>query len=75
MPLTLVKTPEVRTTSSLAAHVKAIAGELRKVASDHLELAVLEAHQAGVRLANCSAVPSSPRSSSPAVGWRSSRAG
>ena len=51
MPLTLVPPVEVRNTPSLAAHAAAIAGELRNVASDHLELVVLEAHQAGVRLA------------------------
>jgi uncharacterized membrane protein YqjE len=51
MPLTLVPPLKLRTTPSLAAHAAAIASELRSVASDHLELVVLEAHQAGVRLA------------------------
>jgi uncharacterized membrane protein YqjE len=50
MPLTLVPPLKLRTAPSLAAHAAAIASELRSVASDHLELVVLEAHQAGVRL-------------------------
>jgi len=51
MPLTLVPPLKPRTAPSLAARAAAIASELRNVASDHIELVVLEAHQAGVRLA------------------------
>jgi uncharacterized membrane protein YqjE len=51
MPVTLVPPLKSRTAPSLAAHAAAIASELRDVASDHIELVVLEAHQAGVRLA------------------------
>jgi len=49
MPVTLVPPP--RTTPSLAAHAATIASDLRSVVGDHLELAILEAQQAGVRLA------------------------
>lgn len=51
MPVTLVSPPKARTSPSLTERAATIAGELRNFVSDHLELAVLEAHQAGVRLA------------------------
>jgi uncharacterized membrane protein YqjE len=51
MPVTLVSPPKLRSAPSLAAHAATIASDLRSVVGDHLELAVLEAQQAGVRLA------------------------
>ena len=51
MPVTLVSPPKLRITPSLAAHAATIASDLRSVVGDHLELAVLEVQQAGVRLA------------------------
>lgn len=50
--------PDNVTVSALAARVGTLARDFREIASDHLELAVLEAQQAGIGLAKmlCGAV-------------------